>query len=203
MSVQALGYIGLRAKDLGDWAKFGVGLPRHAAHRQDARLDGVPHGRPQAARHHRCRRRAGHRLLRLGGRGCGRHGGACREAGSRRREGRARLTRARRRAAREGPDRVSGPDRHAHRGVSRAGSREHAVHARPQHLGLPHRAARHGPCGAALRGHRADDRLLRRPARLPASATISCGRIRRASSTAIRAIIRSRSPRRGRTRRIT
>jgi len=60
--------------------------------------------------------------------------------------------------AREGPDRVSGSGRHAHRGVQRAGGREHAVPARPQHFGLSHRPARHGPCGAALRGHRADVR---------------------------------------------
>ena len=42
------------------------------------------------------------------------------------------------------------------------------------HLGLPHRAARHGPCGAHGRAARRRDAVLPRRARLPRSATTSC-----------------------------
>ena len=168
MSVQALGYIGLRAKELGDWAKFGsdfLGMQRidktrqTMAFRMDDRKQRVIIDADGGQ---------GIALLRLGGCGCGRHGGARGETRSRRRQRGAGLARARGRAAREGPDRVSGPGRHAHRGVSRAGGRRDGIRSRPQHLGLPHRPARHGARRAALRGHRGDDGLLRRPARLSA-----------------------------------
>ena len=43
-----------------------------------------------------------------------------------------------------------------------------AVPARPQHFRLPHRAARHGPCGAARQGHQRRGAVLSRRARLPA-----------------------------------
>ena len=52
---QALGYVGVRAKDLGDWASYGSGLLGLAARRQIALDACLPHGRSQAAHHRRCR----------------------------------------------------------------------------------------------------------------------------------------------------
>ena len=149
MSVQSLGYVGIRAKSLGDWGDYGtklLGLQRidksasSLAFRMDDRKQRIIVDQDGGA---------GHRLLRLGSRGRGRARCARREARSRRREGRARLARARRRAAREGPDRARGPARQPRRGFPRRRDRGRSVQARPLDLGLPHRPARHGPCRAA------------------------------------------------------
>ena len=203
MSVQALGYIGLRAKDLGDWAKFGsdfLGMQRidktraSMAFRMDDRKQRVI-------------------IDADGGQGIGYFGWEVADAAAMEALA-AKLEAAGVKVARG--SRALADERHVKDLIvfqDPAGTRieafhgpevaEHAVRARPQHLGLPHRAARHGPCGAALRGHRADDAPSTKACSASASATISCGPIRRASSTAIRAIIRSRSRRRARTRRIT
>ncbi len=155
MSVQALGYIGLRAKELGDWAKFGsdfLGMQRIDKTRQTMafRMDD---------------RKQRFIIDADGGQGIGFFGwevadASAMEALAAKLEAagvkrRARLARARGRAAREGPDRVSGSGRHAYRGVSWAGGRRDGIRSRPQHLGVPHRPARHGARRAALRGHRA------------------------------------------------
>ena len=68
MLVQSLGYVGLRAKDIDDWSGYGTRLlGLQAVDRSRATLSAA-HGRPQAAAHRQCRRRRGHRVLRLGGR---------------------------------------------------------------------------------------------------------------------------------------
>ena len=69
MSLQTLGYIGLRTKNLEDWTAYAEPVPRHAARRQEPRHRLVPHGRQEAAPRgpRGRRRRAG--LLRLGGGG--------------------------------------------------------------------------------------------------------------------------------------
>ncbi len=68
---------------------------RPAARRQVAHVARVPHGRPQAAHHRRCRRRRGHRCVRLGGR---RRGRARRAGGAARSQRRARSRAARARS---------------------------------------------------------------------------------------------------------
>ena len=121
---------------------------------------GLPHGRPQAAARGRCRRRAGHRLLRLGDGGrrrARRDRRASREGGH---QGRARLARARRRAAGQGPRRLQRSRRQPPRVLPRRRGRLRSVQARPQHLRLPHRLARHGPRGDALRAPRRGDAVL-------------------------------------------
>ena len=57
MTAQSLGYLGVRAKDLDDWGTYGSNLLGLQRIDKSARIDGVPHGRPQAAHHRRCRRR--------------------------------------------------------------------------------------------------------------------------------------------------
>ncbi len=106
MGIEALGYIGVRAKDLGDWASYGanfLGLQRIDKSRSTLAF------------------RMDDRKQRLvvdadGGEGIGFFGwevadarrprSACRKARSVRHQGRARLARARRRAARRGSDRA-------------------------------------------------------------------------------------------------
>ena len=92
----------------------------------------------------------------------------CGAAGAGRRAGCARLARARRRAARQGPDRARRSARQPHRDLPRRRDRQRSVQARPLDLGLPHRAARHGPRGAARQEHQRRGAVLSRRARLPA-----------------------------------
>ena len=80
----------------------------------------------------------------------------------------ARHPRARRRTPRRRPDRLRRSGRQPPRNLPRRRDHERAVQARPQHLGLPHRPARHGPRGAARQRHQRRDPVLSRPARLPA-----------------------------------
>ena len=110
-------------------------------------------------------------------------------AGEGRHQGGARLARARRRAARQGPGRGQRSGRQPARVLPRRRDRVRSVQARPQHLRLPHRPARHGPRGDALRAHRRGDDVLPGGARSSSSATTGCGRSRAISSTSIRATI--------------
>ena len=61
---------------------------------------------------------------------------------------------------------TSGPDRHQRSRRQPAGilpwrgQRLRSVQARPQHFRFPHRPARHGPRGDALRAHRRGDEIL-------------------------------------------
>ena len=146
---------------------------------------------------------AGHRLLRLGGGRRRRARRARRAARSSRHQGRARLARARRRAARQGPDRAQRSRRQPARSLPRRGDRDRSVQARPQHFRLPHRPARHGPRGDALRADRRRDAVLSGGARASSSATTGSGRSRPISSTSIRATTASRSSRPARTWSIT
>ena len=68
MNFNALGYVGIRTKNLEDWAAYGTRFPRHAACRQEPRHARLAHGRPQAARHRPYRRGRGAVVLRLGSR---------------------------------------------------------------------------------------------------------------------------------------
>ena len=44
MGIEALGYIGVRAKDLGDWASYGSQFSGPATHRQEPLDARLPHG---------------------------------------------------------------------------------------------------------------------------------------------------------------
>ena len=113
MSVQALGYIGLRARELDDWASFGancIGMQRidktrsTMAFRMDDRKQRVV-------------------IEADGGQGIAYFGWEVADAAAlaalaarleaERRQGCTRVARARRRAAREGPHRLPGPGRDA------------------------------------------------------------------------------------------
>ena len=80
--------------------------PRPAAHRQSALDARVPHGRPQAAHHRRCRRRARASASSAGRWRTRRRSMRWRRGSRSGHQGRARRPRARRRAAREGSDRA-------------------------------------------------------------------------------------------------
>ena len=169
MTIQALGYVGVRAKSLEDWAGFGekfLGLQLVDKSRAEPRL---PHGRPQAARRGHARTAA--KASRFFGWEVA--DAAALDAYAARLEQAgvavvARHARARRRAARRRPDRVRRSGRQPARNLPRRRDRERAVQARPQHLRLPHRPARHGPRGAARQKHQRRDPVLSRRARLPA-----------------------------------
>ena len=136
-------------------------LPRPAAHRQEPLVAGVPHGRPQAAARGRCRRRAGHRLLRLGGRGRRRRSMRSRRGSKTTGTKVARGSRALA-DERHVKDLIVANDPAGNRleFFHGAADRVRSVQARPQHLRLPHRPARHGPRGDALRAHRRGDAVL-------------------------------------------
>jgi len=169
MSVVAFGYVGLRAKDLSDWAKFGsdfLGMQRvarHAARWRSAWTIASSASSSDAD----------------GGQGIGFFGWEVADAAAmealcpKLEAAGVKSARGARALAdeRHVKDLIvfAGSGRNAHRGVSRARDRCDALRTRPQRLGIPHRPARHGPCGVALRGHRTDDGLLPRPARLPLS----------------------------------
>ena len=168
MGIEALGYIGVRAKDLGDWASYGtnfLGLQRidksrsTLAFRMDDRKQRLVVDADGGA---------GHRLLRLGGRGRRRARRARGADRGRRHQGGARLARARRRAARQGPDRAQRSGRQPARNLPRRRDHRRSVQARPQHFRLPHRPARHGPRGDAFRAHRRRDDVLSGGARVQA-----------------------------------
>ena len=117
--VEGLGYIGIRSRNLEDWAAYATRflgmqlVDKTRAHALAA------HGRPQAARHRECRHRRRRGILRLGSRGrCGARC-ACGPTRTGRRRGCARQPRARRRAPRQGPDRLHRSDRQPARSVSR------------------------------------------------------------------------------------
>ena len=119
MGIQALGYIGVRAKDLGDWATYGtnfLGMQRLDKSRSSLafRMDDSKQ-----------------RLVVDvdGGEGIGFFGWEVADAAALdahrgedrggRHQGGARLARARRRAARQGPDRAQRPGRQPARDLSR------------------------------------------------------------------------------------
>ena len=149
MAVQALGYVGIEARAPEDWAGYGTAIPWPAAGRAQRRAARLPHGRPQAADRRHARRPRRRPLLRLGGR---RRGGAGALAARLEAAG---VPVARGDRALAGQRRVAdlivdaGPARQPRR--ARPWRREHrrALPPRPQHQRLPHRRARHGPCGAA------------------------------------------------------
>ena len=167
MDIQGLGYVGIRAKSLEDWTNFGtkfLGMQlidksaKSLALRMDDRKQRVV-------------------VAEDGGEGVGFFGwevadaatldavrGEAREG---RRADRPRRARARRRTPRQGPDRARRSARQPARSLPRARDHHRAVSARPQHLGLPHRAARHGSRGAARQGHQRRGAVLSRRARLP------------------------------------
>ena len=168
MSIEGLGYVGVRAKSLEDWANFGtrflgMQLVDKSAKSLALRMDD---------------RRQRVVVSEDGGEGVGffgwevpRCGGARRHGrptGEGRRAGGARVARARRGAPRQGPDRVRRSARQPARDFSRAGDRQRAVQAGPLDLRLPHRAARHGARGAARAEHQRRGAVLSRRARLPA-----------------------------------
>src|SRR5439155_26089912 len=171
MRVEALGYVGVRAKELGDWASYGanlLGLQRvdktraTMAFRMDDRKQriivhadggegiGVFGWEAADARRTRCARRAA--------RG-GRH------------KGRTRLARAGGRAAGAGPHRLPRSARPSRRDFSWRAGGVRAVQTRPRDLGFSHRAARARPCRVQC-GDFGDDSetvaVLSRRARLPA-----------------------------------
>ena len=168
IGIEALGYIGVRAKDLGDWASYGtnfLGLQRIDKSRSTLAF------------------RMDDRKQRLvvdadGGEGIGFFGWEVADAAaldaiaarieSGRHQGGARLARARRRAARQGPDRAQRSGRQPARNLPRRRDHHRSVQARPQHFRLPHRSARHGPCGDAFRAHRRGDDVLSGRARVQA-----------------------------------
>src|SRR6516165_1472305 len=153
MSIEALGYIGVRAKDVGDWASYGenfLGLQRIDKSRSSLAF------------------RMDDRKQRLvvdadGGQGIAFFGwevadAAALNAVAARIEAAgtkvARGSRALRRAPRRGLDRAQRSRRQPARNLPRRGDRGRSVQARPQHFRLPHRSARHGPRGDAFRAHR-------------------------------------------------
>ena len=200
---QALGYVGVRAKDLEDWASYGanlLGLQRIDKSRSTWRsawttASSASSSMPTAARASASsagRWRTPPRSMRL------------RRGWRRRRDqGRARLARARRRAARQGPDRGQRSGRQPAGVLPRRRDRDRAVQARPQHLRLPHRPARHGPRGDALRAHRRGDDVLSGGARLQAQRLLAAAVPGATSSTSIRATTASPSSRPARTWSIT
>ena len=155
MTVQALGYIGVRAKTLEDWAAYGqnfLGLQRVDKSRQTMAF------------------RMDDRKQRLvvdadGGQGIGFFGwemadAAALDALAARLEAvGTKVARGSRALADErhvqGPGRLQRSRRQPAGVLPRRRDRVRSVQARPQHLRLPHRPARHGPRGDALREPRA------------------------------------------------
>ena len=171
MVPQALGYVGVRAKDLGDWASYGSGL---------LGLQRIDKSRSTLAF------RMDDRKQRIivdadGGEGIGFFGWEVADAAAldaiaahlenNGDQGRARRPRAGRRAARQGSDRAQRSARQPARNLPRRRNHSRAVQARPLDLRLPHRAAWPGPCRAQrrlARDHRPADGVLPRHPRLPA-----------------------------------
>ena len=79
------------------------------------------------------------------------------------------------------------------RNLPRRRDHHRAVQARPRHLRLPHRPARHGPRRAPLREDRRRPAVLSRHPRLPAQRLLHSSRSRPISSTSIRATTASPS----------
>src|SRR5262249_10516961 len=166
MGIEALGYIGVRAKDVGDWASYGenfLGLQRIDKSRSSLAL------------------RMDDRKQRLvvdadGGQGIGFFGWEVADAAA------LNAVAARIDAAGTGAPRAAGapralaplgrgplvtysnhlnaPPRNPAKILHGGGGTRRSVQARPQHFRLPHRSARHGPRGDAFRAHRRGDGVL-------------------------------------------
>ena len=203
MGIEALGYIGIRAKDLGDWSDLRHELPRHAA---------IDKSRSSLAF------RMDDRKQRLvvdadGGQGIGFFGWEVADAAALDALA-ARIEAAGTKVARG--SRALADERHVKDLIvlnDPAGNRleifhgaetaSRSVQAGPQHLGLPHRSARHGPRGDAFRAHRRRDEVLSGGARVQAQRLLDCVRSRPISSTSIRATTASPSSRAASTWSIT
>ena len=168
MSIQGLGYVGVRAKSLEDWAGFGENfLGMQLVDRSTKGLALRMDDRKQ-------------RLVVAedGGEGVAFFGWEVADAAAldhfaaRLEAAGVAVTRGTRALADErrvqGPDRVLRSARQPARSISRRRDRERSVRAGPRHLRLPHRTARHGPRGAAREEHRRRGAVLSRRARLPA-----------------------------------
>ena len=165
---------GLRRRARQGFGRLGelrLGPSRPAAHRQIALDACLPHGRPQAAHHRRCRRRRGYRLFRLGSRRCRRRSTAL-PRGSKTRG--IKVARAARALADERHVKdlivLQRPAGQSAGDFSRRRNDGRTVQARPLDLGIPYWSARARPRGAERRhrGHdRADDLVLSRHAGLP------------------------------------
>ena len=170
MGIEALGYIGVRAKDLGDWASYGtnfLGLQRIDKSRSTLAF------------------RMDDRKQRLvvdadGGEGIGFFGWEVADAAAldalaaRIEAAGTKVARGSRALAdeRHVKDLIVLNDPAGNRLEIFHGARDHrrSVQARPQHFRLPHRPARHGPRGDAFRAHRRRDEVLSGRARVQGSA---------------------------------
>src|SRR5262249_35851923 len=160
MGIEALGYIGVRAKDVGDWASYGenfLGLQRIDKSRSGLAF------------------RMDDRKQRLvvdadGGQGIAFFGWEVADAAALDAVA-ARIEAAGTKVARGSralPGRahvqdlivLHGPARQPARNLPRCADHHRSVQARPQHFRLPHRSARHGPRGDAFRAHRRGDGVL-------------------------------------------
>ena len=167
MSLETLGYIGLRTKNLDDWTAYaspflGMQLVDKSRGTATFRMDDKKQ-----------------RLVvnEDAGDAPGFFGwevkdAAALDAYAARLEGhkvavRPRLPRARRGAQGPRPDRADRPGRQSPGGLPRRRDHVRSVPARPRHLGLPHRTARHGPRRAPLREDRRRAAVLSRRPRLP------------------------------------
>ena len=142
-------------------------VSRHAARRQEPRHRHVPDGRQKAASGGARGRRRCPGLLRMGGRRRRRARRLCGQPRAPQGAVRARLPRARRRAQGARPDRAVRPRRQPAGNLPRRRDHHRSVQARPRHLRLPHRPARHGPCRAPLREDRRHPAVLPGHPRLP------------------------------------
>ena len=157
MGIEALGYIGVRAKDLGDWASYGsnfLGLQRIDKSRSTLAF------------------RMDDRKQRLvvdadGGQGIGFFGWEVADAAAldalaaKLETSGTKVARGSRALADERHVKdlivLNDPGRQPARNLPRRGDDDRSVQARPQHLRLSHRPARHGPRGDAFRAHRRGD----------------------------------------------
>ena len=168
MSLQTLGYIGLRTKNLEDWTAYasrflGMQLVDKSRGTASFRMD----DKKQRLVVHED---AGDAPGFFGWEVADARGARRLRRQSRTPQGfvRARLPRARRRAQGPRPDRAERPGRQSARDFPRRRDHHRSVQARPRHLRLPHRPARHGPRRAPLREDRRHPAVLPRHPRLPA-----------------------------------
>ena len=193
MSLQTLGYIGLRTKNLDDWTAYasrflGMQLVDKSRGTASFRMDDK---KQRLVVNESDAEAPG--LLRLGGGGRSRARRLRRQSRTPQGFVRARLARARRGAQGPRPDRAVRPGRQPPRNLPRRRDHDRAVQARPRHLRLPHRPARHGARRAPLREDRRHRAVLPRHPRLPAQRLFPASRSRPISSTSIRATTASPS----------
>ena len=190
MHPQALGYVGIRAKNTEDWRATAAACSACSASTRAARRWRSAWTTASSASS----------SMRMAARASSFFGWEVADAAalervaaqleSGRRPGGARLARARRRAARQGPDRAQRSGRQPAGAVPRRRDHARAVQARPHISGFRTGAARSRPRGDALSSeHRRRAAVLPRPARLPPDATTTRSRSRRRSCTSIRATI--------------